>query len=192
MLNQQAQQSIVVIKVNFMDPTKKADKIAEKKSKAFNTVYRDKSIGVIAEIHDGQNLKVKFSDAAAEDVTDHIKGSDVNVRFTKEQWNTLNSRFHTMDAIGAYVEVVVNGDVEYGDLTVNGEDVQSFTVYADSVSAIEPMELARVGSVTTKDDFFAKVTRDKTNKASRAQSARAMSRAARQGTETASRSKAKV
>jgi len=192
MLTQQNTQSIAVIKVNFMDPTKKADKIAEKKSKAFNTVYRDKSIGVIAEIHDGLNLMVKFSDAGSEDVTAHIKGADVNVRFNKEQWNTLNSRFHSMDAIGAYVEVVVDGDVEYGDLTVNGEDVQSFTIYADSIAAIEPMELARVGSVTTKDDFFAKVTRDKTRKSSRTDEARAMSRAARLGTEATGRKKAKV
>lgn len=185
MLTQQNTQSIAVIKVNFMDPTKKANKIAECQSKVYNRKYRDKSIGVISEIHDGLNLTVTFSDAGTKDVTDRIKGADANVRFTKEQWQALNTRFHHMDAIGAYIEVVVDGNVEYGNLTVNGEDVMSLTVYAESINAVEPMEIARVGEKFAEDDFFTRLERDVTKKSNRAQEARAMSRAARKSTEGA-------
>jgi hypothetical protein len=192
MLTQQSIQSIAVIKVNFMDATKKADRIAECRSKAYNREYRDGSIGVISELHDGQALTVSFTDNGTKDVTSHLKGADVNVRFTKEQWEVLNSRFHTMEAIGAYIEVVVNGNVEYGDLTVNGEEVQTFTIYAQSVTAVEPMAIARVGSSTTEDDFFSKLSRDKGVKSNRADAARSQARAARESVVVATRKSAKV
>ena len=190
--------SRLVAKVNFMDPEKKADKIAEVKSKAYNRQYRDKSIGVIAEIQEAQNLNVQFTDTGLTDVTSHLIGHDVNIRFTIDQWKALNARFHQMDAIGAYVTITIDGNVEYGDLTVGGEDVQSFTVYTTSVDDVNVMELARVGTPTSKDDFFEKLARDKGAKADRAAQARERNRAntqttaAREGTETSSRVTAKV
>ena len=198
MLTQQPTQSIAVLKVNFMDPTKKAERIAQCQSKVYNRTYRDQSIGAITELHDGLNLTVAFSDSGTKDVTDRIKGADVNVRFTKEQWQSLNARFHSMDAIGAYIEVVVDGNVEYGNLTVNGEEVMSLTVYVESVTAVEPMEIARVGEKFAEDDFFSNLERDVTKKSNRAQEVRAQSRAARQSVEAKSgtaesvRKKAKI
>ena len=197
MLTQQNTQSIAVVKVNFMDPTKKADRIAQCQSKVYNRTYRDQSIGVISELHDGLNLTVSFADTGTKDVTERIKGADANVRFTKEQWQALNARFHSMDAIGAYIEVVVEGNVEYGNLTVNGEDVMSLTIYVESVTAVEPMAIARVGDKFAEDDFFANLERDVTKKSNRAQEARAQSRAARQSVDSTStaesvRAKAKV
>lgn len=188
MLSQQSVTSLAQIKVNFMDPTKKADKIAECQSKVYNRTYRDKSIGVISELTDGMNLSVEFLDQGVEDMTKDLIGLDVNVRFSKEQWTALNSRFHTMDAIGAYIEVELDGNVEWGTLTVRGEDVESYTLYVKEVKAVEAMELVRVGSRTTKEDFLNRLRAQKERKAKAGESARAQSRAARTSVENTEKS----
>lgn len=188
MLSQQSVTSLAQIKVNFMDPTKKADKIAQCQSKVYNRTYRDKSIGVISELSDGMNLSVEFLDHGVEDMTKDLIGLDVNVRFSKEQWAALNSRFHTMDAIGAYIEVELDGNVEWGTLTVRGEEVESYTLYVREVKAVEAMELARVGSRTTKEDFLNRLRAQKERKAKAGESARAQSRAARTSVENTEKS----
>lgn len=187
MLTQQNTASIAVIKINFMDPTKKADRIAECQSKAYNRTYRDQSIGAPVEIHDGLNLTVGFSDNGVKDVTSHLVGADATVRFSVEQWESMNARFHNMDAIGAYVEVEVDGNVEYGDLVVNGEEVQSLTIYVSKVNAIEPMTIARVGSKAAEEDFFSNLGRDKARKAATTEQIRKtnrQTRAAKEGVES--------
>jgi hypothetical protein len=189
MLSQQPTVSVAQIKVNFMDPTKKAEKIAQCQSKVYNRVYRDKSIGVISELSDGLNLNVEFLDEGVEDMTKDLIGLDVNVRFTREQFNALNARFHTMEAIGAYIEVELDGNVEWGTLTVRGEDVESYTLYVKEVKAVEAMEIARVGSKTTKEDFIERLRAQKERKAAKSESARAQSRAARQSTDKATEDK---
>ena len=198
MLTQQPTNSIAVVKINFMDATKKADRIAECRSKAYNRTYRDGSIGSPVEIHDGLNLTVGFADNGVKDVTSFLVGADATVRFSVEQWETLNARFHNMDAIGAYVEVEVDGNVEYGDLVVNGEEIQALTIYVAKVNAIEPMTIARVGSKAPEEDFFNNLGRDKARKAANGEEIRAknrQTRAAREGTENtqpSSRKTAKV
>jgi hypothetical protein len=139
-------QSIAQVKVNFM---KNEDKMREVGSKAYNRVMRDGSVSVVSELVDGLNLTMTF-DEGTEDVTNLLKGIRVTLRFSEDQFEALNARFHDLGSIGALVDVLVDGDVEYGTLVANGVEVESYTIYVSEIQEVEPIVMQRVGSRDAK------------------------------------------
>lgn len=178
-LNQNVQ-SLAIVRFNFMGESK-ADLIAKCGSKAYVREYQDGRMGAPVTVMDGVNMTVEFTDEAPIDVSEHLQGHRVTVRFSKEQWQVINARFHEMETrAGADVKIKLDGHVVYGDLEVNGEEVQSITLYAEEVLEIEEVKLTKVGNTTTKDDFFTKLQRDKTRDSNTANEIREQNRKNRQ------------
>ena len=175
---QQTVKSIAQVKINFM---KSEDKIAELGSKAYFRYYRDGSVGIVGELTDGFMLSMNTTDAGTIDMTDHLKGLTVNLRLTAQQFEVINSRFHDMNALGAYLEIELDGNVEHGTLTVRNEEVESFTIYVAEVIDVAPMAALRVGSVTASDDLFARIAKQKQVQAAKSAAVIQTNRAAREG-----------
>lgn len=175
---QQTVKSIAQVKVNFM---KSEDKIAELGSKAYYRYYRDGSVGIVGELTDGFMLSMNTTDAGTVNMTDHLKGLTVNLRLTAEQFEVINGRFHEMNALGAYVEIELDGNVEHGTLTVRNEEVESFTIYVAAVNEVEPMAALRVGSVTSNSNLMQLIAKQKVAQAEKSAAVIATNRAAREG-----------
>jgi hypothetical protein len=175
---QQTVKSIAQVKINFM---KSEDKIAELGSKAYYRYYRDGSVGIVGELSDGFMLSMNTTDAGTIDMTDHLKGLTVNLRLTAEQFEVINSRFHDMSALGAYLEIELDGNVEHGTLTVRNEEVESFTIYVAEVIDIQPMAALRVGTVTSNNDLMQRIAKQKQAQAAKSAQVIATNAAARTG-----------
>lgn len=174
---QQTVKSIAQVKINFM---KSEDKINELGCKAYYRTYRDGSVGIVGELTDGFMLSMNTTDAGTIDMTDHLKGLTVNLRVSPEAFEAMNARFHEFSALGAYLEIEVDGNVEHGTLTVRNEEVESFTIYVAEVLGVEPMAALRVGTVSKSDDLFARIARSKTLQAEKSAQVIATNAAARQ------------
>lgn len=175
---QQTVKSIAQVKINFM---KSEDKIAELGSKAYYRYYRDGSVGIVGELSDGFMLSMNTTDAGTIDMTDHLKGLTVNLRLTAEQFEVINSRFHDMSALGAYLEIELDGNVEHGTLTVRNEEVESFTIYVAEVIDVAPMAALRVGTVTSNNDLMQRIAKQKQAQAAKSAQVIATNAAARAG-----------
>jgi hypothetical protein len=150
---------IAQVKINFM---KNEAKVLELGSKASHRAMRDGSISVVGELVDGVNLMMQFNEHSA-DMSDELKGVTVNLRFLPEMFSALNARIHELGPIGALVQVVADGNVEYGTLIVNGVQKESYTIYVSEIQDIEEVSIQRVGS---RDNRDAVVERMREHKAS--------------------------
>lgn len=160
---------------------KSEDKIAELGSKAYHRIYRDGSVGLVAELTDGFMLQMNTTDSGTVDMTELLTGLTVNLRLSPEHFEALNGRFHEFNSLGAYVEVELDGNVEHGTLTVRDQEVESFTIYVANVLGVEPMAALRVGTIGAHADLVARVTKQKEAQAKASASVIATNRAARAG-----------
>lgn len=164
--------SIAQIKVNFM---KNEDKINQMQSKANHRVMRDGSHSVVAELIDGLNLQMQFTEGV-EDVTKELVGVTVNARFTEAQWQALNERFHQLGNIGANVQIAIDGNVEYGTLVSNGVEVESYTMYVSEIQEVEEISIQRVGSRDSKNAVIERMNAHKAKNAAQRDAAIARNR----------------
>jgi len=175
---QQSVKSIAQVKINFM---KSEEKVAELGSKAYNRLYRDGSVGIVAELTDGFMLQMNTTDSGTVDMTELLRGLTVNLRVAPEHFEILNERFAQFNSVGAYIEVELDGNVEHGTLTVREEQVESFTIYVANILGIEPMAALRVGSIVAHNELVSKITKQKEAQAKESASVIATNRAARAG-----------
>jgi hypothetical protein len=175
MKTQAAVTSVGQITINFQ---KNESKVLELGSKAFYSNTKDNCKSVVGKLSDGFNIQMTFTEGR-EDMTDEVIGNTVNVRFTQEQFEALNERFHQFDtAVGATVEFKIDGDLRYGTLTIQGKETEAYTLYADEILNVEPMMLQKVGIVDSKDAVLLRMKGHKQDIATKAQEASASNRAA--------------
>jgi hypothetical protein len=175
MKTQAAVTSVAQVTINFL---KSEEKVIELGSKAYYSNTRDGLKSVVGKLSDGFNIQMTFTEGR-EDMTDEVIGTTVNVRFTEEQFEALNERFHEFDtAVGAIVEFKIDGDLRYGTLTVRGQETEAYTLYAEEILNVEPMMLQKVGIVDAKDAVLLRMKSHKEDIAAKSLAATAANRAA--------------
>lgn len=165
--------SVAQVKINFM---KNEDKISELGSKAYYRQMRDGNMSIVCELVDGVNLQMAFSDEEACDMTAELKSTRVNLRVTADQFEAMNATFNDLGAVGAVVQVAVDGNVEYGTLVANGIETESYTLYVSEVQAIEEVKIQRVGSIGDKAGVVARMRAHKAGNAAAREAAIQMNR----------------